>query len=152
MKVLFLMLILILAFKELKSMEHYLLVTVEHHQYNLTNQQGPAFVRLQRRLQVNVNVLFCLNHSNAAHFVLSRLLTACIFLISFSLVVERVKNKIMKTWNQVKKSALPWAPRVCQLCLLFLMHLFFNAKNKDAVNDAVYRIMLSVHSVHLLAF
>lgn len=70
MKVLFLMLILILAFKELKSMEHYLLVTVEHHQYNLTNQQGPAFVRLQRHLQVNVNVLFCLNHSNAAHFVL----------------------------------------------------------------------------------
>ena len=53
-KILFLMLILILAFQELKSMEHYLLVIVEHHQYNLTNRQGPAFVRLQRCLQVNV--------------------------------------------------------------------------------------------------
>lgn len=51
-----------LALKELKSTEHHLLVTVEHHQYNLTNQQGPAFVRLQRCLQVKV--LFCLNNSN----------------------------------------------------------------------------------------
>lgn len=65
------MLILLLPFKELKSMEHYLLVTVEHHQYNLTDQQGPAFVRWQRCLQVNLKVLVCWDHSNAVHFVLS---------------------------------------------------------------------------------
>ncbi|KAJ7369479.1 hypothetical protein OS493_038717 [Desmophyllum pertusum] len=33
--------------KELKSLVCYLLVTVEHHRYNLTNQQEPAFDRLQ---------------------------------------------------------------------------------------------------------
>ena len=97
-KILFVMLTLILAFKELKSMEHYRLVTVEHHLYNLTNQQGPAFVRLQRCLQVNVKVLFCLSHSNGDLFPESRLLAACIlsyiFLRSFNDVKK--KNKIMK--------------------------------------------------------
>ena len=58
--ILFLKLILTLAFKELKSMEHYLLVTVEHPQCNLTNQQGPAFVRWQRCFQVNLIKGFCL--------------------------------------------------------------------------------------------